>query len=112
MPLSDVRSTSTLEDALRSDHGRTMGERGPSIGQVEFMPRPNQEYTARRFDSSHYDAGYECELPPEMRTELVGQRRRPIPPSVERSLPVKTTQPRGPLYFALLLRLIVLVGAL
>ena len=45
------------------------------------MPQSNQDYTARRFQSfdtekpPRYDAGYECELPPGVRSELVAPRR-------------------------------------
>jgi len=66
------------------------------------MPQTNKDDTARRFKSSRYDAGYDCELPPEMWTELVGQRRPPSPPPIiDRPIPIKTTRERGPLYFVL-----------
>jgi hypothetical protein len=46
------------------------------------MLEPDQEYTTRRFQSFDtentppgYDAGYECELPPDVRTELVAPKR-------------------------------------
>src|SRR6516165_10529409 len=51
-----------------------MGKRGPSIRQgrtVEFMPRPNQEQTARRFQPS----SYECELPDDVRAQFVRPKR-------------------------------------
>jgi hypothetical protein len=39
------------------------------------MSQFNQEKTARRFDSSRYDAGYECELPDDVMAEFANPRR-------------------------------------
>jgi hypothetical protein len=84
-------------------------------GSEELMPQSNQESTARRFQSfdtenvaPHYDAGYECELPPGVRSELVTLRR---PPIANRPIPVKM-QPRGAFYFVLGICLITLAGTL
>lgn len=41
----------------------------------KFMPKSNQDYTARMSQPSRYDAGYDCELPPEVRTELNRPKR-------------------------------------
>jgi len=35
------------------------------------MPRSGQERAAWRFDSLRYDAGYDCELPPDVHSELL-----------------------------------------
>jgi hypothetical protein len=35
----------------------------------DFMPQSNQEYPAWGFQSSPYNAGYDCELPPSIRSE-------------------------------------------
>src|SRR5262249_19771485 len=83
-----------------------MGERGPSIGQIEFMPRPNQEQTARRFQPS----SYECELPLDVRSELEAPPpKRPRILGRPRSAP---TAPRWPFYVVMAISLIVLAGAL
>src|SRR5262249_39709576 len=77
---------------------------------IEFMPRPSQDYAARRsksFDTENNGAGYDCELPPGVRSELVTPRRPPIPPLIDRPIPVKT-QPRGPLYFVLIICAVVI----
>ena len=70
------------------------------------MPRPDQEQTARRFQSFDTENGYDCELPPSVRSELVTPRR---PPIADRPNLVKS-QPRGPLYFVLLVAALVLGG--
>ena len=50
--------------------------------RIKFMPQSNQECMARRCQSSdtknvvqRYNAGYDCELPLEIRTELIAPRR-------------------------------------
>ena len=64
----------------RYESGRE--ERGKCAGR-EFMPQSGQKYTARRFQSFNtettpprYDAGFECEPPPNVRTELNHQNGR------------------------------------
>jgi len=82
------------------------------------MPQSNQDYTAGRFQSfdaenapPRYDAGYECVLPPGVRTELAGLRRPPIPPIADRPTRERVRpEPRGPLYFVLLLVTALLIG--
>ena len=77
------------------------------------MPKNNQEFAARRFDIENtpprYDAGYECKLPPEVRSEFVAPRR---PRILGRQNPA-TIQPgaRRALYLALLISALVLGGA-
>src|SRR5215475_8540968 len=71
------------------------------------MPQPNQDTAARRIQPSYYDAGYDCELPPSVRTELTQPKR---PRILSRLLPVKTTQ-RWPFYVMLSLCLVALGGA-
>ena len=82
------------------------------------MPQSNQDYTAGRFQSfdaenapPRYDAGYECVLPPGVRTELAGLRPPPIPPIADRPTRERVRpEPRGPLYFVLLLVTALLIG--
>jgi hypothetical protein len=66
----------------------------------------NQEHTTRRFQSfdtentpPRYDEGYECELPPEVRTELHRPKRARIlgRPKPTRIAPLT----KGHLYFVL-----------
>jgi hypothetical protein len=60
------------------------------------MSKFNQDQAARRtsaanrepLQSSRYSVGYDCELPSIARTELIGQRRPPIPPLIDRPIPV------------------------
>src|SRR5262245_12075445 len=93
---------------LQANGGKTLAKPAPAFFThaaqcIEFMPKPSQDYTARRFqsfDTENNGAGYDCELPPGVRSELATPRRPPIPPLIDRPIPVKT-QPRGPLYFVL-----------
>jgi len=41
------------------------------------QPNQEQEQTAWRFQSSRFDTGYECELPPDQRKELGAVAKRP-----------------------------------
>jgi hypothetical protein len=75
------------------------------------MNRIEQESLAGKTQSSHSQAGYDCELPPDIRTELLGPRRPPIQQVANRPNLVKS-QPRGPLYFVLIVGAVVLGGAI
>ena len=82
------------------------------------MPQPNQENcTARRFQlfdtentPPRYDAGYECELPPNVRAELVSPKRARI---LGRSK-TATLDPavKGRLYLTIFVALMVIGGAI
>jgi hypothetical protein len=77
------------------------------------MPQTGQEYTAQRFQPSHYDAGYECELPAEARRELaVAPRRLPITQAEDRPAPIRKSESKGPLYFVLAICAVTLASAL
>jgi hypothetical protein len=73
------------------------------------MSRVTEEHAARRILPSNR---FDCELPPDVRTELVTPRRPPIPPIVDRPISVPKPESKAPFYFILGLCLIVLVGAL
>jgi hypothetical protein len=70
-----------------------------------FAPPPSQ----RRFD-----AGYECELPPGVRAELISPRRPPILPTEDPSVRCRIPKPesKDAFYFVLTICLITLAGAL
>ena len=72
------------------------------------MNRINQESVAGRFQSSPYDAGYECEPPPDVRAEL----NRPKRARILGPLRAVTHAPRCPLYVLLLAAGITIVGLL
>jgi hypothetical protein len=79
------------------------------------MPKSNQDYTARRFQSFDTEKGgdgYDCELPFHARNELAGPRRPPIARVADRRTreQVRLRSPRGPLYFVLLLVIALLIG--
>src|SRR5262249_54844955 len=88
--------------------------------RIKFMPQSDQEYAARRFQSfdtenpatagPHYRAGYDCELPPNIRSELVTPRR----PRILGRLKPATLQSaaKGPLYLALLMAIVVVAGSI
>jgi len=81
------------------------------------MLEPDQEYSARRFQSFDtentppgYDAGYECELPSDVRTELVAPKRprilgRKISATLNPAVAVK-----WPLYLTLLIAVMIVGG--
>jgi len=70
-----------------------------------FAPPPSQ----RRFD-----AGYECELPPAVRAELIGPRRPAILPTEDPSVRCRIPKPesKDAFYFVLAICLITLAGPL
>ena len=83
--------------------------------RLKFMPQSNQEYTARRFQSFHtcddagYGAGYDTELPPNARDELITPRR---PRILERKKPIELnpSAPAIPWYFLFFVALVLVGG--
>ena len=62
--------------------------------------------------AKRFNAGYDCELPPDVRDELVTPRRPPIPPIEDRPRPVSILKPKSkaPLYFVLAICALALAG--
>jgi hypothetical protein len=73
------------------------------------MPQFDQGQAARKFQSFHtcdhrerYNPGYDTELPLDARTELLSSRRPPIPPLIDRPIPVAPKpRKRRAIYLAL-----------
>jgi len=73
------------------------------------MNRIQQEILAGKIESTSYD----CELPPEVRSELTGPRRPPIPPiEKDRALSVPKPESKAPFYFVFAICLVALAGAI
>src|SRR5262245_12799894 len=79
------------------------------------MPQSGQEHAARRFQSfdtenaaPRYDNGYDCELPPDMRSELGAPRR----PRILRRKTQSRLKPaaKWPLYLAVFIAVMVVGG--
>ena len=93
-------------------------ERASGTAGSKFMSQSNQEYTARRFQSFNiqsvpppppgYDNGYECELPADVRTELVEPRRpRILGRNTQSRLNPAT---KWPLYLVVLIAVVIVRG--
>jgi hypothetical protein len=74
------------------------------------MHSSNQGQAARRFDSSRFDAGYDCELPPDVRTELFAPRRPRI--LGRKTSPGLNPAAKWPLYLVLLIAIVVVGGTI
>jgi hypothetical protein len=86
--------------------------------RTDFMPQTSQDYPAGRIQSldtnnlttggPRYDAGYECELPPDVHTELVAPKRpRKLGPKRSATLNPAVTRP---LYLTLLFAVMIVSG--